>query len=59
MNEKTAIQEEQDNIDADLQDTELSVAEQKYCPDTEKRRRLEAMREERELQRELREFFDD
>ncbi len=59
MNEKTAIEEELENVDANAKDTELSTAEQKFCPDTEKRRRIEAMREQRELERELREFFDD
>ncbi|MBN3561649.1 PA3496 family putative envelope integrity protein [Aliamphritea spongicola] len=59
MNEKTAIDEELDMTDADTEDTELSTAEKRFCPDTEKRRRIEAMREQRELERELREFFDD
>ena len=38
---------------------EIDAKEKKYCCDAEKRRRLEQMREERELERELREFYDD
>ncbi len=38
---------------------EIDAKEQKYCCDAEKRRRLEEMREARELEHELREFYDD
>lgn len=38
---------------------EIDNKEQKYCCDAEKRRRIEALREARELAHELREFYDD
>ncbi|MEH6579925.1 MAG: hypothetical protein V7731_22965 [Amphritea sp.] len=40
-------------------DIELDPKEKKYCCDAEKRRRIEQLREERELEHDLREFFDD
>lgn len=49
------------DIDDDLEDTEIEMdaIEKQYCCDIEKRRRIERLREERELKRELREFYDD
>jgi len=38
---------------------ELDPKEKKYCCDAEKRRRMEEMREARELEHELREFYDE
>ncbi|WP_432474034.1 hypothetical protein [Amphritea sp. HPY] len=40
-------------------DVELDAKEKKYCCDAEKRRRIEALREQQELKHELREFYDD
>ena len=49
------------DIDDDSQDTEIEMdgIEKQYCCDIEKRKRIEKLREERELNRELREFYDD
>lgn len=40
-------------------DIEMDAIEKQYCCDTEKRKRIEQLREERALERELREFYDD
>ncbi len=49
------------DIIEDSEDTEIKMGaiEKLYCCDIEKRKRIEQLREERELNRELREFYDD
>lgn len=63
MTEKTKkgpeILDVDDDWDGNDNEVELDAKEKKYCCDAEKRRRIERLKEERELQRELREFFDD
>lgn len=40
-------------------DIEIDAKEKKYCCDAEKRKRIELLMEQRRLERELREFYDD
>lgn len=58
--EKDPIDPVLDN-DAGWEDPTIEIPpkEKKYCCDAQKRRRLEQMREARELEHELREFYDD
>lgn len=61
MTEKEDTTVDSLDIDEVLEGTEIKMdaIEKQYCCDTEKRKRIEQLREERELERELREFYDD
>lgn len=61
MTDKQEQTSDLDEIADNWVDPEIKIdaKERKFCCDTEKRKRIEQLREARELERELREFYDD